>query len=204
MIPSHEQPARPDDTAGRRGWLLCGGAQPSLFQSYCQALSRERVSQAHRDVAWDQYFNTSHTVSQQRVPQHSTHSWDYLAAGPLTWFKLSQNNPQFANLCFNVLSISAFSSISSPELPLCYFWVGKGVWHPEETSHSPDGTWRQEGTPQPGVPAPRAGWGSPGAPQSSPRVGVTRRGTGQPCAVAASQLSSPSRAEGQQGFSLPN
>lgn len=77
-------PARPDDTAGRRGWLLCGGAQPSLFQSCCQALSRERVSQAHRDVAWDQCFSTSHSVSQQRVPQHSTHLWLYLAARPST------------------------------------------------------------------------------------------------------------------------
>lgn len=175
-----------------------------MFQSCCQALSRERVSQAHRDVAWDQCFSSSHAVSQQRVPQHSTHSWVYLAAGPSTWFKLRQNKPQCAYLGFNVLAISAFSSISSPELPLCYFWVRKGVWHPEETSHSPDGTWRQEGTPHSGVPAPRAGWGSPGAAQSSRRVAVTRRGTAQPCAVAASQLSSPSRAEGQQGFSLPN
>lgn len=92
-------PARPDDTAGRRGWLLCGGAQPSLFQSCCQALSRERVSQARRDVVWDQCFSTSHTVSQQWVPQHSTRSWLYLAAGPSTRFKSSQNKPHCANLC---------------------------------------------------------------------------------------------------------
>lgn len=39
-------PARPDDTAGRRGWLLHGRACPSLFQCCCQALSRE--SEFHR------------------------------------------------------------------------------------------------------------------------------------------------------------
>lgn len=39
-------PARPDDTAGRRGWLLHGRACPSLFQGCCQALSRE--SEFHR------------------------------------------------------------------------------------------------------------------------------------------------------------
>lgn len=51
-----------------------------------------------------------------------------------------------------------------------YFWVRKIVWHPEETCHSPDGTWRQEGTPRPqvGVPAPWLGWGSPGGPAQLP------------------------------------
>lgn len=34
-------PARPDDTAGRRRWLLPGRTQPSSFQRCCQAFSRE-------------------------------------------------------------------------------------------------------------------------------------------------------------------
>jgi len=34
-------PARPDDAAGRRGWLLRGRARLSSFRCCCQALSRE-------------------------------------------------------------------------------------------------------------------------------------------------------------------
>lgn len=61
-----------------------------------------------------------------------------------------------------------------------YLWVRKGVWHPEETCHSPDGTWRQEGTPQPRGQAGAAGGPGTAAPgRGNPRghgTALRRRG----------------------------